>query len=186
MGISSCCLNPEGSFVKIMCSVSSIPGESMGRLLGLWLLLILLPHLCWKGGGQGTERAYHGSFHTGKWKATQAKGGLKENIFLLVTGSCFEDKFDSLSRSEITSSLEHVFFCVWSRYLCLSISEGSFACTAWSHPQIVFISLEIKKKVLFCLSWHHFTLAKVLLWFSAGRIWPVFVVSTSVVLFSCL
>lgn len=72
-GISNCCLHLEGSFVKIMGSVSSVPGESMGRLLQLWLLLILLPHLHWKGGRQGTERAYRSSFHTGKWKTTQAK-----------------------------------------------------------------------------------------------------------------
>lgn len=116
------------------------PWEDSGSCLFccLWFAL--------KGRSTGDRRSILWQFSYWKLKSNTGKGGLKENIFLLVTGSCFEDQFDSLSclRSQVHWNM----FCfgVWSWDLSLSISEGSLACSAWSHPQIVLISLEIKKK----------------------------------------
>lgn len=117
MGISNCRLHPEACFVKIMSPVSSVPGESMGRLL-LWLPLTLLPDLHWKGGGRD-RKSIPWQFSYWKMKSNTGKRGLKKNIFLLVTGSCIGDKFDSLSCSEIASSLEHVLLFVCDLGTCL-------------------------------------------------------------------
>lgn len=86
----------------------------MGSLL-LWLPLTLLPDLHWKGGGKGTEK----TFFILEKKSNTSKAGLKKNIFLLVTGSSTGDRFDSLSCSEIASSLEHVLLFVCDLGTCL-------------------------------------------------------------------
>lgn len=73
-----------------------------------------------KGRRTGDRKSIPWQFSYWKVKSNTGKGGLKENIFLLVTGSCFEDKFDSLSCLEITGSLEHVLL------LCMILGLLSF------------------------------------------------------------
>ena len=144
MGISNCCLRPEGSFCgdNVIClqRPRGIHGKTSCALAptysAAWFTL--------KGTRAGDRKSIPKQFSYWKVKSNTGKGGLKENIFLLVTGSCFEDKFDSLSCLEITSSLEHVLLlCVILGLVSFNF-RGLFCLhTAWSHPQIVFFSLEI-------------------------------------------
>lgn len=131
----------------------------VGRLL-LWLQPIVLPDLYWKGRRAGDRRSLLWQFSYWKVISNTDKGGLKADILLLVTGSCFEGKFDNLSCLEITSSLEHVLLlCVIKK--------------VWKSPL-----LQVKLAKLYS-----YTSATLI---SRGRIWPSFGISISTVFFLCL